>query len=50
MRWKNDRNCEWRTDRWLEISLASLPYFASMEDMIDTSGLSAEQIADRITG
>ena len=49
-RWKNDRNCEWRTDRWLEISLASLPYFASMEDMIDTSGLSAEQIADRITG
>ena len=50
MRWKNDRNCEWRTDRWLEISLASLPYFASMEDTIDTSGLSAEQIADRITG
>ena len=49
-RWKNDRHCEWRTDRWLEISLASLPYFASMEDMIDTSGLSAEQIADRITG
>ena len=49
-RWKNDRNCEWRTDRWLEISLASLPYFASMEDTIDTSGLSAEQIADRITG
>ena len=49
-RWKNDCHCEWRTDRWLEISLASLPYFASMEDMIDTSGLSAEQIADRITG
>ena len=49
-RWKNDRHCEWRTDRWLEISLASLPYFASMEDMIDTSGLSAEQIVDRITG
>ena len=49
-RWKNDHNCEWRTDRWLEISLASLPYFSSMEDTIDTSGLSAEQTADRITG
>ena len=49
-RWKNDRHCEWRTDRWLEISLASLPYFSSMEDTIDTSGLSAEQTADRITG
>ncbi len=49
-RWKNDCHCEWRTDRWLEISLASLPYFSSMEDTIDTSGLSAEQTADRITG
>jgi shikimate kinase len=23
-RWKGDRNCEWRTDEWLEVSLKSL--------------------------
>ena len=49
-RWKNDHNCEWRTDHWLEISLASLPFFSSMQDTIDTSGLSVDQIADMITG
>ena len=47
-RWKNDRACEWRTDRWLEISLASLPRFAEMDCRIDTSELSAERIAERI--
>ena len=47
-RWKNDKNCEWRTDEWLEVSLKSLPYFLSMENSIDTSGLSIEEIADRI--
>ena len=47
-RWKGDRNCEWRTDRWLEASLASLPGFAAMENTIDTSGLSAEQAAEMI--
>ena len=46
--WKNDRSSEWRTDQWLEISLASLPYFSSMEDVIDTSELSVDQIADII--
>ena len=49
-RWKNDRNCEWRTDRWLEISLDSLPYFSSMKDAIDTGGLSVDQITDLILG
>ena len=49
-RWKNDRNCEWRTDQWLEVSLASLPRFASMKDAIDTSGLSVDQTADMIMG
>ena len=48
LRWRNDRNCEWRTDRWLEASLASLPVFAAMENTIDTSGLSAEQTAEKI--
>ena len=47
-RWKNDHNCEWRTDHWLDISLASLPHFASMENVIDTSGLTVDQIASRI--
>ena len=49
-RWKNDRHCEWRTDRWLEISLASLPFFSSMKDVIDTSELSVDQIAEVIMG
>ena len=35
-------------DHWLEISLASLPFFSSMKDVIDTSELSVDQIADRI--
>jgi len=49
-RWKDDHNCEWRTDHWLEISLASLPYFSSMKDVIDTSELSVDQIAGMICG
>ena len=49
-RWKNDHNCEWRTEHWLEISLASLPFFSSMKDVIDTSELSVDQIAEVIMG
>ena len=49
-RWKEDSRCEWRTDQWLEASLASLPYFRSMEDAVDTGGLSADQVADMIIG
>ena len=47
-RWKGDALCEWRTDEWLAVSLKSLPYFSSLEGAIDTSGLTAEQVADRI--
>ena len=47
-RWKNDRSCEWRTDEWLEASLASLPYFSSLENAADTSGLTVEETADAI--
>ena len=47
-RWKNDKSCEWRTDGWLEASLASLPGFAAMENTINTDGLSAEQAAELI--
>ena len=47
-RWKTDRNCEWRTDEWLDVSLKSLPGFASMDNATDTGGLSAEQVADMI--
>ena len=47
-RWQNDKTCAWRTDRWLKASLASLPAFAAMENVIDTSELPAERIADII--
>lgn len=47
-RWQDDADCEWRTDAWLEASLKSLPYFASLANAIDTSGLSVEQVAERI--
>ena len=47
-RWKSDHNCEWRTDHWLDISLKSLPRFASMVNAIDTSRLSADNVADLI--
>ena len=47
-RWRNDRSCEWRTDPWLEIALKSLPRFASMENVLDTGGLSVDRVADMI--
>ena len=47
-RWKNDCSCEWRTDQWLEVSLASLRYFSSMKDTISTGELTVDQIAERI--
>ncbi len=47
-RWENDRDCEWRTDRWLDVSLASLPGFAAMENTVDTGGLTVEQVAEKI--
>ena len=47
-RWKDDNNCEWRTDEWLNVSLKSLPGFASMDNTIDTSGLPVEQVAELV--
>ena len=47
-RWENDHNCEWRTDEWLKVSLASLPAFAAMGNTMDTAGLSVDRIAGRI--
>lgn len=49
-RWKNDHICEWRTEEWLGVSLKSLPWFQSLENTLDTSGLSVEEIADRVLG
>ena len=48
LRWENDRNCEWRTDEWLNVSLKSLPGFEAMKNTIDTTGLSVEQVAELI--
>ena len=47
-RWKDDHECEWRTDEWLNVSLKSLPGFASMDNTIDTSGLPVEQVAELV--
>lgn len=45
-RWKKDFTCEWRTDEWLGVSLKSLSAFQQMENCIDTSGFSIEEIAE----
>lgn len=47
-RWENDKNCEWRTNEWLEVSLKSLSFFSLFENCIDTSGLTIDMIADMI--
>ena len=47
-RWENDHNCEWRTDEWLKVSLASLPAFAAMGNTMDPAGLSVDRIAGRV--
>lgn len=47
-RWQNDHSCEWRTDQWLDVSLKSLPHFASMENVIDTGSLSVDSVAETI--
>ena len=43
-RWKNDHDCEWRTDEWLEASRKSLPRFAVMENTMDTGGMTVDEI------
>ena len=47
-RWKNDKNCEWRTEEWLDVSLKSLDHFSTMMNTIDTSNRSVDEVADII--
>ena len=47
-RWENDLKCEWRTDEWLNVSVKSLPGFAAMDHVIDTSDMPVDQIANLI--
>ncbi len=47
-RWKADHACEWRTDDWLQVSIKSLAYFASLNNCIDTTELTVEETAARI--
>ena len=46
--WAADKTCPWRTDEWLRISVSSLPDFANLGNCFDTTGLSADDVADRI--
>ncbi len=43
------KNCGWRTNEWLEVSLKSLSFFSSLENCIDTSGLTIDRIEHIIT-
>lgn len=47
-RWENDKNCEWRTQEWLEVSEKSLSFFCSLKNCIDTSGLTVDMIENII--
>ena len=47
-RWNEDHECAWRTAEWLAVSLKSLPYFASLDNVIDTSSLPVERVAAMI--
>lgn len=47
-RWTNDKNCEWRTEEWLEDSIKSLKYFETLENQIDTSNMNIEDVANKI--
>lgn len=49
-RWKNDRECPWRTEKLLEAGLSSLPYFAALGNVIDTTWLSVDRTAEMILG
>lgn len=46
--WAEDTTCPWRTEEWLRISVKSLQHFSSLDNCFDTTGLSAEAVADRI--
>lgn len=48
-RWHNDKACPWRTDEWLKISTDSLAYFSSLDNTLDTTNLSIEEVAHQIS-
>jgi hypothetical protein len=47
-RWKNDKECPWRTDEWLKISIDSLSHFSALNNCIDTTNLTIEEVAKKI--
>ena len=47
-RWKNDKQCPWRTNEWLKISTASLSYFSSLDNCLNTTDMTIESIAGKI--
>ncbi len=47
-RWQNDKECPWRTDEWLKISTGSLTYFSLLDNTLDTTNLSIEEVANQI--
>ena len=47
-RWKNDKECPWRTDKWLTDSRDSLAYFSGQDNALDTTDLTIEAVAERI--
>ena len=46
--WTADKDCPWRTEEWLEISIKSLAYFSQADNCINTDGLSVEELANLI--
>ena len=47
-RWTHDDKCDWRTDEWLKVSLASLPHFAALDNRMDTTHLTIDQVVQAI--
>ena len=46
--WNDDKTCPWRTDEWLNVSIKFLKCFEQFENCIDTTGLSVEEVVERI--
>ncbi len=47
-RWKNDKECPWRTEEWLKVSTDSLSYFSALDNVLDTTNLTIEAVSERI--
>lgn len=46
--WMNDKNCPWRTEEWLDISIKSLDKFSKMKEAIDITNLSIKEVANLV--